>query len=187
MIASATKFALSPSPVSRDPKPSIPSMCDYGSAWYWDGRYLSSPLGSAFDQYCNYDALKPIIAAHCYLPTINKTDTASGEDNGSNYDNNKGGDGRRSSTGRGRSSGVGGMRRTALIIGSGDLDLSSGIASDRLEGVGFKSVLSLDFLRVVIGQMDECRSRIRAGGRDDGENGSSSDTAIATMTWDHSD
>ena len=39
-IASAAKFALSPSPIRRDPKPSLPSTCGYGSSSYWDRRYL---------------------------------------------------------------------------------------------------------------------------------------------------
>ena len=86
---------------------------------------------------------------------------------------------------RGGSSGVGYMRRAALVIGCGDSDLSARIASDRSEGVGFKSVLSLNFLRVAIGQMAEPQGRKWAEGQDNGENGSSSDASVATMTWEH--
>ena len=89
--------------------------------------------------------------------------------------------------GRGRSAEVGDMRRKSLVIGCGDSDLSARIASDRSAGVGFDSVLSLDFSRVAIDQMAERHGNGRAGGRDDGENGSSSGAAIAAMTWNHSD
>ena len=50
---------------------------------------------SAFEWYCDYNAMKPILAAHCYLPTNNKAETTSNEDSDGDYDNNKGGDGRR--------------------------------------------------------------------------------------------
>ena len=104
-----------------------------------------SPPGLAFERYCDYDALKPIRAAHFYLPEINKAETAANEDDGGDYDDKKGVDGGRSSAGRGVSSGVGDMRRAALVIGCGDSDLSARIASDQLEEVGFKSVLRLYF------------------------------------------
>ena len=69
-------------------------MRNYGLASYWDGRYLSYPPRSDFVWYCEYDALNPIHADHCYLPAKNKLETTSDEDSNSNYDNNKGGDGR---------------------------------------------------------------------------------------------
>ena len=90
-----TKFALSPSPSRRDPKPSLPSTCDYGSASYWDKIYLSYPTWSAYKRYCDYDILKLILAAHCYLDVNNKAETTSDEDIDGDYDNNKGGDGGR--------------------------------------------------------------------------------------------
>ena len=92
---SATKFALSTNPVRQEPKPSLPSTCDYGSASDWDGRCLSYPLQSAFVWYCNYEALKPTPTAHCYLPVNNKAETTSDKDSDGDYDNNKGGDGGR--------------------------------------------------------------------------------------------
>ena len=67
-------------------------MCDYGSASYWDGIYLLYPPRSAFEWYCNYNALKPILSAHCYLPVSNKAETTSDEDSDGNYENKKGGD-----------------------------------------------------------------------------------------------
>ena len=70
------------------------------------------------------------------------------------------------------------MRRTALVIGCGDSDLSSRIAYDRLEGMGSKSFLSLDFLRVAISHMAERHGCSRARGRDDEKNGSSSNADI---------
>ena len=79
------------------------------------------------------------------------------------------------------------MRRSALVIGCGYLYLIIRIASDRSEGVGVESILSLKFSRLAIGQMAEHHGRGRAGGRDDGENGSSSGAAIVAMTWNHSD
>ena len=68
----------------------------------------------------------------------------------------------------GSSAGVQDMRREAIVIGCGDLDLSARIDSDRSEGVGFELVLSLDFLRVAIGQMAERHSCGQAGGWDGG-------------------
>ena len=53
--------------------------------------------------------------------------------------------------------------------------------------MGVESILSLKFSRVAIGQMAKHRGRGRAGGRDNGKNGSSSDTAIAKMTWERGD
>ena len=79
------------------------------------------------------------------------------------------------------------MRRAALVIRCSDSDLSARIASDHFEGLGFEYVLSLNFSRVAINQMTKRPGCGRAGRRDDIENGSSSDAAIATMTWDHGD
>ena len=86
-----------------------------------------------------------ILAARCYLPAINKVETASDEDDGGDYYDSKGGDGRISSAGRGGSAGVGDISRAAFVIGCGELDLSARIASDQSEGVGFESVPSLNF------------------------------------------
>ena len=91
-ITFATKFALSPSLVRLDPKPSLPPKYDYGSVSFWDGRYLSYPPRLASEWYCNYDTLKPILAAHCYLPANNNAEITSNEDSDGDYDNNKGGD-----------------------------------------------------------------------------------------------
>ena len=55
---------------------------------------LCSPH-SAFDWYCKYDAMKPILTDHCFLTANNKAEKTSDEDSNSNYDNIKGGDGRR--------------------------------------------------------------------------------------------
>ena len=79
------------------------------------------------------------------------------------------------------------MKRDALVIGCGDSVLSARIASDRSEGADFESFLSLDFLRVAIYQMAERHGRGRAGGQDNGENGSSSSATITKMSWEHSD
>ena len=89
--------------------------------------------------------------------------------------------------GRGRSAGVGYMRREALVIECSNLDLSARIASNRSEGVGFEYVLSLEFLRVEISQMTERHGRGLARGRDDGKNGSSYNTDIVKMMWEHSE
>ena len=48
-----------------------------------------------FEWYCDYDVMKPILEAHCYLPMNNKAETTSNEDSDRDYDNNKGGDGGR--------------------------------------------------------------------------------------------
>ena len=49
----------------------------------------------AFEWYCDYDVMNPILAAHCYLPTNNKAETTSDEDSDGDYDKNKVGDGGR--------------------------------------------------------------------------------------------
>ena len=56
---------------------------------------MSYPPRSAYKRYCDYDALKPILATHCYLPANDKAETPSNEDSYGNYDNNMGGDGGR--------------------------------------------------------------------------------------------
>ena len=129
MIACAAKFALSTSPVIQYLKPSLPWTCGYISASYWYQIHLSSPPGSAFAWYCYYDTLKAFFAAHCYLPSIKKSETAYDEDDVDDYDNNKVGYGGRSSAGRWRSAKVEDMRRAALVIGCGDSDLNARIAS----------------------------------------------------------
>ena len=43
-----------------------------------------------FKSYCKYDALKPILVAHCYLAANNKAETTSDEDSYGDYDNSKG-------------------------------------------------------------------------------------------------
>ena len=131
--------------------------------------------------------MNPILAAHCYLPVINKAETASNEDDGCYSDDNKGGDGGISSAVRVRSARVEDMRRAALVIGFGNSDLSTRIASSQSEGMGFKYVLSLEFLRVATDQMDYHRGRGQAKERYNGENGSSSNAAIVVVTWEHSD
>ena len=70
-------------------------MCDYGSALYWDGKYLLSPPKSAVKHYCDYDDLEPILADNYNFTVINKEETTYDEDDGGNYDDNKGGDGGR--------------------------------------------------------------------------------------------
>ena len=40
----------------------------------------------AFEKYCNYNSLLPILVAHCYLPAINKVETDSNEDDDGDYD-----------------------------------------------------------------------------------------------------
>ena len=62
---------------------------------------------------------------------MNKTETASDEDDGGNYGNNNREDGGISSSERGRYAGVGDTMSAALVIGCGDLDLSSRIASNQ--------------------------------------------------------
>ena len=69
------QITLSPIPIRRDPKPSLSSTCDYGSASYWDRRYLSYPPRLAFEWSCNYNSLMPILAAHFYLTANNKAET----------------------------------------------------------------------------------------------------------------
>ena len=79
------------------------------------------------------------------------------------------------------------MRRAALSIGCIDLVLSARIDSNWLEGLGFESVLGLNFLRGTIDQMAERHGHGRERGRGDGENGSSSKADIVTLTWDYGD
>ena len=58
-------------------------------------RYLYYPPYLAFECYCDYNALKPIYAAHCFLPTNNKEEKISDQDSAGDYDINNGGDGGR--------------------------------------------------------------------------------------------
>ena len=75
----------------------------------------------------------------------------------------------------------------AIVIGCSDSDLISSIDSNWSERVGFESVLSLNFSRVAIDQMAKYHRCIWARGQDNSKNGSSSDAAIDTMTWEHGD
>ena len=75
---------------------------------------------------------------------------------------------------------MGDMRRAALVIGCSDWDLHARITSNRSYGGGVRICRGWRSIR--------CPSiTVAARGRRDGENGSCSNEAIATMAWEHGD
>ena len=77
---------------------------------------------------------------------------------------------------------MGYMRRAALVSECGDSDLSARITSNRSEGGGVESVKGGD-----LSDGRASRSRPGEGRTMTAKNGSSSNAAIATMTWEHGD